>query len=133
MRYLLDTNICIYHLKTPSNNLIKHLIKINKSDIALCSVVKAELYHGVEKSKFKQANLEKLKSLFLPFYSFPFDDKASKEYAIIKTQLEKQGNIIGPNDLMIAAIAKINNLILITNNTKEFNRVEGLNIEDWSK
>ncbi len=132
MQYLLDTNICIYYLKNSSNNLIKHFMSVKKNDISLCSIVKAELYHGVQKSQYKKKNMNKLNALVTPFHSFPFDDKAGKEYAMIKADLEQQGKIIGPNDLMIASIAKANNLILITNNTKEFSRVKGLKIEDWS-
>jgi tRNA(fMet)-specific endonuclease VapC len=101
------------------------------ADIALCSVVKAELLFGAQRSEFKENNLQLLQKLFAPLLSFEFDDKAAEHYAQIRADLTSQGNLIGANDLMIAAIARANNSTLITHNTGEFSRVKGLLIEDW--
>ena len=100
-------------------------------DIVLCSIVKAELFYGVNKSAKPEKNLEKLTEFLNRFVSLPFDDKASETYGNIRVQLEKSGTPIGPNDLLIASIAISNNLILVTHNTREFGRVDDLRLEDW--
>jgi len=131
MRYLLDTNICIAYLNGRSDNVRDNFLQYNPSDIFLCSVVKAELIYGAMKSQKKDENLQKLKYFFDRFNSFAFDDNSSIIYGQIRADLEKIGNIIGPNDLMIASIAISNDITLVTNNTKEFSRVKNLKIEDW--
>ena len=101
------------------------------TDIALCSVVKAELLFGALCSSQKESNLQLLSKLFAPLISFDFDNDAASHYAQIRAELSTKGNLIGANDLIIAAIAKANNAILVTHNTGEFSRVQGLTIEDW--
>lgn len=101
------------------------------ADVALCSVVKAELLFGALRSERKDSNLQLLQQLFAPLYSFEFDDNAAAHYAEIRADLTAQGNLIVANDLMIAAIARANQATLITHNTSEFSRVQGLLIEDW--
>ncbi len=91
------------------------------------------MYYGALKSGRPEENLERMQKFFEPFVSLPFDDKAAEVYGEIRTQLEKFGTPIGPNDLLIAAIAKANTTTLITNNIKEFKRVEGISLEDWDK
>ncbi len=130
--YLLDTNICIQHLNKHSPKIIECLKSIGKDNVYLCSVVKAELYYGASKSNFPDRTLEKIESFVSYFESLTFNDSAAKLYGDIRATLERKGLIIGPNDLMIAAIAKVNNLILVTNNTKEFTRVEKLKLENWT-
>jgi tRNA(fMet)-specific endonuclease VapC len=103
------------------------------SELALCSVVKAELIFGARNSSKVESNLKLLKSFFKPLISLPFDDKAAEEYGIIRADLTRQGKIIGPNDLMIASIAKAFDTTLVTNNTKEFSRISNLRIEDWQE
>ena len=132
MKYLLDTNICIKYLNNRSEKIIDRLLQVRKDDISICSVVKAELYFGAQKSNNSIKTLKKVESFVSFLFSYSFDDIAAKEYSVIRYNLESSGSIIGPNDLMIASIAKANSLILITNNTKEFNRVPGLAVEDWS-
>jgi tRNA(fMet)-specific endonuclease VapC len=100
-------------------------------EIALCSIVKAELLFGALRSEQKENNLQLLQKLFAPLHSFEFDDNAANHYAQIRADLIAQGNIIGANDLMIAAIARANKATLITHNTDEFSRVQGLEIQDW--
>ena len=131
MIYLLDTNACIRVLNNSSTNLVRCLHEHSPSKIYLCSVVKAELLYGARKSSRPLENLQLLERFFFPFVCLPFDDRCAKHYGIIRSDLERKGTLIGPNDLMIASIAKADNLILITHNTREFSRVDGLQIEDW--
>ncbi len=126
-----DTNVWI-KLLNPGNNTVKdRFIVTDPRDVRLCSVVKAELYFGAYKSARKEENLTTLESLFRCFSSFPFGDRAAKIYGDLRTRLSLKGTIIGPNDLMIAAIAIANKSILVTHNIKEFQRVDGLEIIDW--
>ena len=101
------------------------------ADIALCSIVKAELLFGALRSEHKESNSQLLQNLFAPLNSFDFDDNAAEHYAQIRADLTAQGKLIGANDLMIAAIARANKATLITHNTGEFSRVQGLLIKDW--
>ena len=103
------------------------------SDVVLCAVVLAELLYGAEHSgaAHRAANLALVASLRQQYLSLPFDESAAEEYGRIRAYLAGQGTPIGPNDLMIAAIARGNGLTLVTHNTKEFSRVPGLNVEDW--
>lgn len=131
MKYLLDTNTCIKYLNGTSKKIKEKLVSHQPKSIFLCSVVKAELIYGCYKSKNPINNLKKIEIFFKPFISFPFDDSSAKIYGNIKLLLEKNGTPIGPNDLLIASIALSNNLTLITHNTREFKRIDGLFIEDW--
>ena len=128
---LLDTNACIQLWQRKNLNVRRHFVQYGPADLALCSVVKAELLFGALRSEQKDNNLQLLYELFAPLISFDFDDKAANHYAQIRADLTTQGNLIGGNDLMIAAMARANNAILITHNTSEFGRVQGLKIEDW--
>ena len=106
-------------------------MQLRPEDIALCSVVKAELLFGALRSEQKESNYQLLQKLFSPLRSFEFDDNAAEHYAQIRADLTTQGNLIGANDLLIAAIARANKATLITHNAGEFSRVQGLLIEDW--
>jgi len=128
---LLDTNACIQLWQRKNLTVRRHFTQHSPPDIALCSVVKAELLFGALRSEQKESNLQLLQKLFAPLYSFEFDDNAAEHYAQIRADLTAQGNLIGANDLMIAAIARANKATLITHNTGEFSRVLGLSIEDW--
>lgn len=129
--YLLDTNACIQILKKSSVPVIEKLQKQDNQDVKLCSIVKAELLYGARHSKSVKNNLILLSKFFEPFGCFSFDDFCAEEYGKIRANLADRGLMIGPNDLMIASIAKVHNLILVTHNTGEFKRVDGLQIEDW--
>lgn len=131
MKYLLDTNICILYLNTRHTTVCARLQQIRRMDVCLCSIVKAELLYGALKSHRPADNLSKLRVFFSQFESLPFDDVALEQYGNIRVQLEEKGTPIGPHDLMIAAIAKAWNLILVTHNVAEFGRVKGLHIENW--
>lgn len=129
--YLLDTNACIRILNNSSKDLVERLRWHDSSEIRLCSVVKAELLHGAQKSSRVAENLELLKHFFTPFQSIPFDDASAEHYGQIRRDLERAGTPIGPNDFLIAATARAHGLVLITHNVREFSRVSGLQVEDW--
>ncbi len=131
MIYLLDTNSCIVYLNGRNLTLKSKLESHRDSDIAVCSIVKSELFYGSQKSQNTLKSLGKQKKFLSRFASLPFDDKAGEIYGIIRADLERKGTPIGPYDLQIAAIAIANNLILITHNTREFSRINGLIYEDW--
>jgi tRNA(fMet)-specific endonuclease VapC len=131
MPFLLDTNACIRILKNSSPPLVARLRDRDPNEIFLCSVVKAELIYGAYRSARQADNLRQLDHFFQPFVSVPFDDNCTEVYGRIRHQLERAGQVIGPYDLMIAAIALANDLVLITHNTREFSRVVGLRFEDW--
>jgi tRNA(fMet)-specific endonuclease VapC len=117
MTYLLDTNTCIKYLNGKSENVRHRLEALQPQDIVLCSVVKAELFYGAMKSANSQKNLVKLQPFVSRFVSLSFDDEAAAEYGRIRAQLEKQGTLIGPNDLLIAAIGLANDVTVVTHNT----------------
>lgn len=131
MKYLLDTNTCIRHLNRRSESIIRKLASLVPEDIAVCSVVKAELFYGARKSNQPERTLARQQLFLNRFTSLPFDDRAADIYGSVRAQLEARGTPIGPNDLMIAAIAVANGLILVANNVREFSRVEGLQLDDW--
>ncbi|MDM8531837.1 type II toxin-antitoxin system VapC family toxin [Anaerolineales bacterium HSG25] len=131
MIYLLDTNVCIKYLNGRSSEIRQKVALHGPQTIALCSVVKAELFYGAMKSHNPQKTLAQQHQFVSHFQSLPFDDSAAETYSEIRADLEKRGTPIGPNDLLIASIAIANNLTLVTHNRREFSRVQGLKIEDW--
>jgi tRNA(fMet)-specific endonuclease VapC len=133
MKYYLDTNICIYFLKGMNENIRKRLLEKHPDDIKICSIVKAELLYGAEKSIKKEENFKNIEKFLFPFEIIPFGENDSNSYAKIRAELENEGKIIGPNDLLIASTVLENDGILITNNVKEFERVKNLKIENWTE
>ena len=131
MTYLLDTNTCIAYLNGRSQNVANKMQQKKPSDIVLCSVVKSELWYGAMKSQAPKKVLANLKTFFAPFISLVFDDSAAQCFSDIRADLAKKGTPIGPYDLQIAAIALANDLVVVTHNTREFERVQDLEIEDW--
>lgn len=131
MKYLLDTNLCIIYLKGRNLNLKQKLESVSIQEIAVCSIVKAELCFGAMKSSNPERNFALQQAFLEQFVSLPFDDLAATTFGVIRSQLEIKGTPIGAYDLQIAAIALANNLTLVTHNTQEFRRVEGLQVEDW--
>ncbi len=129
--FLLDTNTCIRLLNRTHPDILKRYRRASPSEISICSVVKAELLYGARHSKEVEANLSRLALFFSPLSSLPFDDRCAEEYGQIWADLSVQGKLIGPNDLMIAAIARAHDALLVTHNVGEFSRVTGLRIEDW--
>ena len=131
MTYLLDTNTCIRHLSGRSERLRRHMRRMKTNELAVCAIVKAELFYGSMKSTSPQKSLAKQSSLIGRLRSFPFDDHAATVYGTIRADLERRGLPIGANDMLIAAIAIANGLTLVTHNTREFARISNLAVEDW--
>lgn len=131
MTWLFDTNVCVAYLNGRESALRRRFHALSEGEAALCSVVKAELLYGARNSARVDANLQKLDSFFALFTSFPFDDDAAARYGLLRTELRRAGTPIGPNDLMIAAIALAQGLTLVTRNGDEFRRVSGLRVESW--
>lgn len=131
MIYLLDTNTCIAYINRRNRSVREHLKALSPDDVAICDVVKYELYYGAYKSSRQQENLETLRVFFQEFVSLPFDGQAAAICGYIRAQLARFGTPIGAYDLQIAAISLAHNLILVTHNQGEFGRVDGLQIEDW--
>ena len=132
MPWLLDTNQWIQLLKGRCQSLRERLRTVNPDDVWLCSVVKEELYYGAEGYDDREARMERLAALFSHHPSMPFDDEAAEMAGRIRKDLERRRLVIGPHDIQIASIALLHDWVLVTNNVGEFNRVEGLKIEDWT-
>lgn len=132
-KFLLDTNVCIRLLNKKHTDIEQHLRQYQPSEIALCSIVKAELLYGARHSQQVEANLQLLKQFFAPLASLSFDDRCAEEAGLIRADLAAQGNPIGPNDLLIAATARAYDVVLVTHNTREFARITGLRLIDWEE
>jgi tRNA(fMet)-specific endonuclease VapC len=132
MKYMLDTNMCIYIIKKHPDNVFKRFKTFDVGDICISSITFAELMYGVHKSHHQQKNKIALELFSAPLEIVPFDGDTADHYGGTRTYLEKNGTPIGSLDMMIAAHALSLNLILVTNNTKKFSRVPHLKIEDWT-
>lgn len=133
MKYMLDTNICIYIIKHKPPEVIKNFLKHNPDDMCISSITYAELMHGLEKSQAVERNRMALTLFLSALTILPFDYYAAEEYGKVRVDLERKGRPIGPMDMLIAGHARAEGLILVTNNTREFFRVENLEVEDWTK
>ena len=131
MKYMLDTNICIYLIKRQPREVIDKFQGIIPGEIAISSVTVAEMMCGVGKSQQKDRNKSALESFLAPLEIVDFDFKAAQHYGMIRAYLEKMGTIIGAYDLMIAAHARDLGLILVTNNERVFQRIPDLIVENW--
>lgn len=127
---LLDTNIWIALAKGEPGPIAR-LRKLDPAEIAVCSVVRAELMFGARKSRRVEENLRGFRDLLAPFASLPFDDRAAEHYGMVRASLEGAGTPIGANDLLIASIALAHDCLLVTRNSREFERVAGLRLEAW--
>ena len=131
MRYMLDTNIIIYAKNRRPETVFSRLRSMSPEDLCISSITMAELEYGIANSSKPEQNRLAL-SLFLSgIETVPFDEKAAREYGRIRKQHSDGGCLIGANDLLIAAHAKSLNLTLVTNNTSEFGRISGLDVENW--
>lgn len=133
MRYMLDTNICIYVIKHKPERVFRKLKKIKPEDVCISSITYAELAYGVEKSAQPEINRLALSMMLSSIEIVAFDDTAADEYGEIRAGLERKGTPIGSLDMLIAAHARSLGCTLVTNNTKEFCRVEGLEVVNWVK
>lgn len=133
MRYMLDTNICIYAIKHKPEQVFLKLQEHDPSEVCISSVTYAELVHGVEKSQSIEKNRVALALLLANIEIMDFDSSAAESYGKIRADLEKAGKTIGPLDMMIAGHAKSLGYTVVTNNTKEFMCVNGLKLENWAE
>jgi tRNA(fMet)-specific endonuclease VapC len=114
--------------------LINEIKSHKPSALSICTVTLAEIYYGIEKSPVKKKERRhKIERISSQLEIYPFDELAARKYSIIRTQLEKKGSVISERDLQIASIAMANKLIVVSHNVKEFNRIEKLEVEDWTK
>ncbi len=131
MKYMLDTNICVYLIKKKPENVLRNLQSNIGDGVAVSAITLAELIHGVEASAYPEQNTFALNQFLAIVDIMPFDDEAAAEYGKICATLRRQGTPIGVMDMLIAAHAKAKGLIIVTNNVREFERVEGLELENW--
>ncbi len=132
MKYLLDTNICIYIINEKPEKVLRKFEQYPVHEFGISSVTHAELQYGVEKSKNKSTNQDALDEFLLPLTILPFHGKRLvKCYGEIRASLESKGKTIGPLDMLIAAHALSLDLTIISNNIKEFTRIENLKCENW--
>ncbi|WP_445628534.1 type II toxin-antitoxin system tRNA(fMet)-specific endonuclease VapC [Nostoc sp. DSM 114167] len=133
MIYLLDSNVCIRLINNSSPAVTTRLASQQPEDILVSTITQLELYYGAYRSAQQERNLEILQRFFSQFILIPLDPEAARIAGRIRAELAASGTPIGPYDVQIAAIAMANNLIVVTHNTKEFGRVNGLQIEDWEE
>ncbi len=132
MRYVLDTNAVIHLVSRKSDSLVRHILEKREGEIGIPPVVAYELYFGVYKSQKVSFNLEALRLLLLDFPILEFDQEDARVSGELRSALAQTGAPIGPYDVLIAGQAKARDLTVITNNMREFKRVEGLKVEDWT-
>ena len=130
-KYLLDTNICIYIIKKKPLQVIQKLQSLDISDVAISSITLSELEYGVSKSAAVEKNKLALTQFLAPIETIDFDDKSAEVYGRIRAHLEKRGTPIGPLDTLIGAHALSLGYTLVTNNTKEFERIPDIELENW--
>ena len=131
MKFLLDTNICIYIIKQKPPEVLERFNTYQVGDIGVSSITVAELEFGVQKSQFSEKNQQALTQFFLPLKIVDFDRTAAITYGNVRTVIEKRGTPIGSLDTLIAAHALSLQVTLITNNVKEFSRVPNLQLDNW--
>ncbi len=129
--FLLDTNICIYIINNSPGTVVKKIKSFKPSQIKLSAISVGELEYGISKSKYREQNRAGLIDFVSAFDILPFDDNDAEIFGIIRADLEKMGERIGPYDMQIAAQAISNKLILVTNNTREFERIKTLQMDNW--
>jgi tRNA(fMet)-specific endonuclease VapC len=131
LSFLLDTNVCIAFLNGRDKGVRDRLLALDPETVQLCSVVRAELLYGARNSDHVDGNLRRLNQFLDAFTSVPFDDASAEHYGVVRAQLKRDGRMIGPNDLLIAAIALANDQTLVTRNQQEFHRIAGLRVVSW--
>ncbi|OAJ33736.1 type II toxin-antitoxin system tRNA(fMet)-specific endonuclease VapC [Piscirickettsia salmonis] len=134
MLYMLDTNICIYLTKQKPRSYYERLMEVEKSRhiLAISSIVLSELQFGVARSQHQRRNQEAINTLVNKLEVLPYEEKAAKYYGDLRANLQRKGTVIGGNDMIIAAHALSEKAVLVTHNTKEFQRIEHLELEDWA-
>jgi tRNA(fMet)-specific endonuclease VapC len=132
MKVMLDTDICIYIIKQRPAVVLERFLEYQVGDIGISSITLSELRTGVARSLHREEDAKALEEFIIPLEIFPFDEQAARPYGEIRAALEKAGTPIGSMDLLIAAHAVSLGLTLATNNTREFSRVHGLTVIDWT-
>jgi len=132
MRYMLDTNICIYLINNKSKKILSRFKKEDLGDIVISSITLSELKFGAYNSSNVQKNLDAIAKFTTPLEVLPYSESDTDTYGKIRASLKKLGKLIGPNDTLIAAHAMSMSCILITNNLSEFKNVNGLKLENWT-
>ena len=132
MNYMLDTNIIAYAINQRPEHVFRRMMAHQPEELCISAITMAELEYGAANSSRPNQNRLALMTFLARIQVVPFDSEAAREYGEIRFSLKKTGNLIGANDLLIAAHAKSLGLILVTNNTREFERVEGLALENWA-
>ena len=133
MRYLLDTNICIYVIKRRPLRVVERLREAGLSEVGISTITLSELLYGVEKNSRPAQNRVALRHIVGNLESRPYDGRAAEAYGRIRAALERRGRPIGPLDLLIAGHALSLGSTLVTNNVREFRRVPGLPVENWTR
>jgi len=133
MRYLLDTNICIYIAKHKPPSVLAHLQRLKSGDVGMSVITHLELVYGASKSQQREANLQRIQSLERLIPVLPLDASTGRHYGEVRAILERKGTPIGAYDLLIAAHALSLGLTLVTNNTREFRRVPQLMVKNWAE
>ena len=133
MKYLIDTNICIYIMNKRPTGVIQKFKLFEVGEVGVSIITVSELQYGAAKSTHQRLNQQRLEEFLSPIEILTYDEAAAKIYGEIRLQLENLGQPIGPLDLLIAAHALSRNLILVTNNESEFNHVKDLKVENWAK
>jgi len=132
MKYLIDTNICIYIMNRRPKELINKFRQFEPGEIGVSTITVSELQYGISKSRHRKMNKIRLEEFLTPLEILNYDEEAAEAYGDIRFQLEKRGRPIGPLDMLIAAQAASRRLILVTNNDKEFKRIKKLKVENWT-
>lgn len=130
--FLLDTNICIYWLKGTYPNIGRRMRALSPDQVAIPSIVQAELYLGAYKSLSREKTTAIVEAFLAPLTIVPFGSAEARQYARIRGEAELAGKPLGPNDLLIAATTLARGATLVTHNVREFSRVAGLQIDDWT-
>jgi len=131
MRFMLDTNVCIYMIKGKPPQVLSRLKDFSLGDVSVSCITVSELEYGVAKSSKPQQNRDALDAFLAPLEILPFNGEATHRYGQIRAYLEKEGKLIGAMDMLIAAHALSASITLVTNNTKEFGRIPELRLENW--
>ena len=133
MKYLLDTDICIYIIKNKTDKILNKLTSTEIGDVCISVITLSELEYGISKSSKPLQNKLALLEFLSPINIVSYDENAAVKYGSLRADLEEKGNIVGSMDMLIAAHALSAGLVLITNNEKEFRRIKNLKIENWLK
>jgi tRNA(fMet)-specific endonuclease VapC len=131
LQYMLDTDICIYVIKNYPPKLRERFNRLAEQ-LCMSSITLGELYYGAEKSSRRLENLQAIEQFSARLEVLPFSAKAAAHYGQIRAELERGGQPIGPHDMLIGAHARAEGLVVVTNNAREFQRVPGLRVENWT-